>query len=116
MRSLENVPFLTTVNASPYRARSSRPSAPSKEASRLLLNVASTPPMSGGEWRAQSFTSWLQKKRALIERPFKGWTQVFLQPATSSSFFFQRLTNLLQILNETFRFEPARYFVRRPQQ
>src|SRR5215472_8658748 len=29
------------------------PSAPSKEASRLLLDVASTPPMSGGECRAQ---------------------------------------------------------------
>src|SRR5215472_8129853 len=34
---LEEVPFWTT------------PSAPLKEASRLLLDVASTPPMSGGE-------------------------------------------------------------------
>src|SRR5215472_2018240 len=41
MRSSEEVPFSTT------------PSAPLKEASRLLLNVASTPPMSGGEWRTQ---------------------------------------------------------------
>ena len=41
MRSLEEVPFPTP------------PSAPLKEASRLLLDVASTPPMSGGEWRAQ---------------------------------------------------------------
>src|SRR5215470_8617576 len=41
MRSLEEVPFWTT------------PSAPLKEASRLLLDVASTPPMSGGEWHAQ---------------------------------------------------------------
>src|SRR5215813_2490547 len=41
MRSLgEMVSFPTT------------PSAPSKEASRLLLDVASTPPVSGGEWRA----------------------------------------------------------------
>src|SRR5215831_8351983 len=39
MRSLKWVPFRTT------------PSAPSKEASRLLFDVASTPPMSGGEWR-----------------------------------------------------------------
>src|SRR5215470_6503214 len=39
MHSLE-APFRTT------------PSAPLKEASRLLLDVASTPPMSGGEWRA----------------------------------------------------------------
>src|SRR5215831_15619195 len=41
MRSLgEMVSFPTT------------PSAPSKEASRLLLDVASTPPVSGGEWRS----------------------------------------------------------------
>jgi hypothetical protein len=37
MRSLEVVPFRTT------------PSAPTKEASRHCLDVASTPPMSGGE-------------------------------------------------------------------
>src|SRR5215467_7399774 len=37
MRSLEEVRFSTT------------PSAPLKEASRLLLDVASTPPVSGGE-------------------------------------------------------------------
>src|SRR5215470_13624553 len=49
MHSLERVPFWTTINASPYRARASRPSAPLKEASRLLLDVASTPPVSGGE-------------------------------------------------------------------
>ena len=41
MRSLKKVPFPTT------------PSAPIKEASQLLIDVASTPPMSGGEWRAQ---------------------------------------------------------------
>ena len=41
MRSLVRVPFPTA------------PSAPLKEASRLLLDVASTPPMSGGEWHAQ---------------------------------------------------------------
>jgi len=38
---LEEVPFWTT------------PSAPLMEASRLLLDVASTPPMSGGEWHGQ---------------------------------------------------------------
>jgi len=38
---LEEIPFWTT------------PSAPLKEASRLLLDVASTPPMSGGVWHAQ---------------------------------------------------------------
>src|SRR5215831_10040620 len=40
-RSLKQVPSVTT------------PSAPLKEASRHLLGVASTPPMSGGEWRAE---------------------------------------------------------------
>src|SRR5262245_11675149 len=40
---LKKVPFPTT------------PSAPLKEASRHLLDVASTPPMSGGEWRPNSF-------------------------------------------------------------
>src|SRR5262249_49493060 len=39
LRSLEEVPFSTTQAAS------------LKEASRLLLDVASTPPRSGGEWR-----------------------------------------------------------------
>src|SRR5215475_16121172 len=41
MHSLDRVPLWTT------------PSAPLKEASRLLIDVASTPPMSGGEWHAQ---------------------------------------------------------------
>src|SRR5215472_15986322 len=40
MRSLKRVRFPTT------------PSAPLKEASRRLLDVASTPPLSGGEWPA----------------------------------------------------------------
>src|SRR5215471_3690700 len=45
MRSSGEVPLPTT------------PSAPLKEASRLLLDVASTPPISGGEWRRpDSFT------------------------------------------------------------
>src|SRR5215831_11756535 len=46
---------LTTINASPCRARASRPSAPSKEASRLFLDVASTPPISGGECATPQF-------------------------------------------------------------
>jgi hypothetical protein len=56
MHSLNEVPFPTNINASPYRARASRPSAPLKEASRLFLDVASTPPVSGVEWRPNSFT------------------------------------------------------------
>jgi hypothetical protein len=43
---LERVPFRTT------------PSAPSKEASRRLLNVASTPPISGGEWPTPFLPIW----------------------------------------------------------
>ena len=43
MHFLKKVPFPTT------------PSAPSKDASRLLLDVAATPPMSGGDWRATPF-------------------------------------------------------------
>ena len=45
MRSLDEVPFSTT------------PSAPLKEASRLLLDVASTPPVSGGEFSLQQLSS-----------------------------------------------------------
>src|SRR5215813_11243551 len=57
MLSLEEVLFSTIIDASPYQARASRPSAPLNEASRLLIDVASTPPMSGGEWRAPSNSS-----------------------------------------------------------
>src|SRR5262252_494623 len=46
---LEEVPFWTT------------PSAPLKEASRLLLDVASTPPMSGGEWHAQFIHTYIDR-------------------------------------------------------
>src|SRR5215471_8460819 len=67
VRSLEAVPLSTT------------PSAPSKEASRLLLDVASTPPMPGGEWRAQFIHTFCdrtyflgsRKRRAVIDRACK---------------------------------------------
>src|SRR5262245_25376581 len=39
---------------------STTPSAPLKEASRLLLDVASTPPMSGGEWRTRLIHARIQ--------------------------------------------------------
>src|SRR5215831_16355566 len=51
---LEKVPFLTT------------PSAPLKEASRLLLDVASTPPMSGGEWHAQFIHTFFDPLQPLL--------------------------------------------------
>jgi hypothetical protein len=53
---LRKVPFQTT------------PSAPLKEVSRLLIDVASTPPMSGGEWRTQFIRSlyWNNEMRVII--------------------------------------------------
>src|SRR5215472_14822482 len=56
---LEEVPFWTT------------PAAPLKEASRLLLDVASTPPMSGGEWHAQfihTFSDPVEAQPPLLEK------------------------------------------------
>ena len=41
---------LTTLKASRYRARASRPSALNKVASRLLIDRAATPPLRGGEY------------------------------------------------------------------
>jgi hypothetical protein len=41
---------LTTINASRYRARASRPSARNKVASQLLIYRAATPPLRGGEF------------------------------------------------------------------
>src|SRR5439155_27155242 len=41
------------------------PSAPSKEASRYWFDVASTPPLRGGEWPAPFF-SWLDNLRTVI--------------------------------------------------
>src|SRR5438094_928697 len=40
---------LTTITASRYRARASRPSAALRWASRLLMDAAATPPLRGGE-------------------------------------------------------------------
>ena len=59
---LRRVPFLTT------------PSAPLKEASRLLLDVASTPPVSGGEWRAQFIHTPLIQDRACKPK----WFYIFV--------------------------------------
>jgi hypothetical protein len=67
MHSLEEVPFSTTINASPYRARATRPSASLKEASRLLLDVASTPPMSRGEWRAQFIHTFYDRAGFVVQ-------------------------------------------------
>src|SRR5215475_8976637 len=74
---------LTTINASPYRARASRPSAPAAVASHLFLDGAATPPISGGELPASrssapSMTARIpRKKRALTERPYKSFEPSF---------------------------------------
>jgi hypothetical protein len=47
----EDFAELTTLAASRYRARASRPSARNKVASRLLFDRAATPPFQGGEFK-----------------------------------------------------------------
>jgi len=57
-----------------FRMRSSEvsfstiPSAPLKEASRLLLDVASTPPLPGGEWHAQFIHAFFAPCRHYLDR------------------------------------------------
>src|SRR5207247_3097148 len=46
----EDFAELTTITASPYRARASRPSAALTVASQLLVDAAATPPLRGGEY------------------------------------------------------------------
>ena len=41
---------LTTITASRYRARASRPSAALSAASQLLVDAAASPPLRGGDW------------------------------------------------------------------
>ena len=58
----EDFAELTTITASRYRARASRPSAALSVASQLLVDAAATPPLRGGEYSTyniffNSFTS-----------------------------------------------------------
>ena len=69
MRSLEEVPFSTTINASPNRARASAPGRSVKEASGLLLDVASTPPMSEGESHSKIIHTFFDLSAALLALP-----------------------------------------------
>src|SRR5438093_9788703 len=46
----EHLAELTTITASRYRARASRPSAASSVASRRLLMPQHSPPLRGGDW------------------------------------------------------------------
>src|SRR5262245_30427591 len=50
----EDFAELTTITASRYRARASRPSSALSVASQLLVDAAATPPLRGGECRAYS--------------------------------------------------------------
>jgi cytochrome c-type biogenesis protein CcmH/NrfG len=54
---------LTTLNASPYRARASRPSARTKVASLHFLIRSSTPPLQGGEYAQPTIHSHLSRPR-----------------------------------------------------
>jgi hypothetical protein len=69
MRSLQGVPFPTT------------PSAPLKEASRLLLDVASIPPISGGEWRTHSFSHVHKPQQKRFRRFGTAYYASFHNPA-----------------------------------
>ena len=89
---LEEVPFPTT------------PSAPLKEASRLLLDVASTPPMSGGEWHAQviltffdppTHTTWARSVFKEGWRAAPGW---FVKGRVASLSIYAKRTLFLELL------------------
>ena len=48
---------LTTITASRYRARASRPSAALSAASQLLVDAAASPPLRGGEYSTFNISS-----------------------------------------------------------
>ena|SRR5215831_6163716 len=50
---------LTTITASRYRARASRPSAASLVVSQLLVDAAATPPLRGGEYPASTSSQFI---------------------------------------------------------
>src|SRR5215831_1325204 len=53
----EDFAELTTITASRYRARASRPSAALSVASQLLVDAAATPPLRGGEYSTCNISS-----------------------------------------------------------
>src|SRR5262245_48420794 len=55
----EDFAELTTITASRYRARASRPSAAPSVASRLLVDAAATPPLRGGEYSTFNISSFI---------------------------------------------------------
>src|SRR5437870_7445970 len=48
---------LTTITASPYRARASRPPARKRSLRGFLIDRAASPPLRGGEYSSQTKTS-----------------------------------------------------------
>src|SRR5213593_5276271 len=59
---------LTTITASPYRARASRPSAASSVASRLLLMPQHSPPLRGGEYPNSTSSQFVH---IFADRPYR---------------------------------------------
>jgi len=53
----EDFAELTTITASRYRGRASRPSAALSVASQLLVDAAATPPLRGGEYSTFNISS-----------------------------------------------------------
>src|SRR5215510_6940417 len=70
----EDFAELTTVTASRYRARASRPSAALSVASQFLLDAAASPPLRGGEYSLRASVhesgdaSIVARLRSLLER------------------------------------------------
>src|SRR5437870_3096921 len=62
----EDFAELTTITASRYRARASRPSAALSVASQLLVDAAATPPLRGGNTPHSTF---LQFIHTFYDRP-----------------------------------------------
>src|SRR5213594_5088141 len=64
----EDFAKLTTITASRYRARASRPSAARSVASQLLVDAAASPPLRGGEY-ALSYVTVVSKIPSQPRRP-----------------------------------------------
>src|SRR5262249_35212582 len=63
----EDLAELTTITASRYRARASRPSAALSVASQLLVDAAATPPLRGGEYSTFNIFQFIH---TFINRPY----------------------------------------------
>ena len=75
----EDFAELTTIRASRYRARASRPSAALSVASQLLFDAAATPPLRGGEYSTFDISSI----HTFIDRPYNCAISPFQQAAST---------------------------------